>query len=70
LRWAREGGGGNVPRTGPPPDQIESVPRPVLSDGGVSIHAALQSQLGLRLQPGRAPIEVLVIDSVERVPSM
>jgi uncharacterized protein (TIGR03435 family) len=26
----------------------------------------MQEQLGLRLQPGRAAVEVLVIDSVER----
>lgn len=69
LTWAREGGG-SLPRTGPPPDQIESVARPVLGDGAVSIFAAVRAQLGLRLEPGKAPIEVLVVDAVERVPSM
>jgi uncharacterized protein (TIGR03435 family) len=35
-------------------------------DGGPSVFEAIQSQLGLRLTPGRASVEVLVIDSVER----
>jgi uncharacterized protein (TIGR03435 family) len=33
---------------------------------GVSIVTALQEQIGLRLVPRRSPVEVIVIDSVER----
>ena len=36
------------------------------ADDGPSIFVALQEQLGLRLEPGRAPFDVLVVDSVQR----
>jgi len=35
-------------------------------DDAASIYTALGEQLGLRLEPTRGPVEVLVIDSVER----
>jgi len=38
-------------------------------DSGLSILDALQQQLGLRLTSTRLPVEVLVIDHVERPPA-
>ena len=39
------------------------------SDSAPDFFAAVQQQLGLKLEPKKAPIEVLVIDRAERVPS-
>ncbi len=39
---------------------------PAPDDAGPSIYTALQKQLGLKLSPGRAPIDVLVIDNIEK----
>jgi uncharacterized protein (TIGR03435 family) len=38
------------------------------SNGGLSLFAALQAQLGLKLKPAKLPVPVLVIDSMERAP--
>jgi uncharacterized protein (TIGR03435 family) len=46
-----------------PPGGITADPAP--SDGP-SIFAAVQEQLGLRLESGRALLDVLIIDAIER----
>lgn len=69
LAWSVESAGGVIPRTGPPPDEIESHPTPVLTDPGLSVFHAVQEQLGLLLQPGKGPVEMVTVTRAERVPS-
>lgn len=45
------------------PDAIPPAPK---EPGGVSIFTAVQEQLGLKLESGKGPVEVLVIDRIER----
>lgn len=46
------------------PASPNAVPLPGIP--GASLFAALQQQLGLKLEPGKSPIEMIVIDHVER----
>jgi uncharacterized protein (TIGR03435 family) len=39
------------------------------ADSGPSIFAAIQEQLGLKLESGKTPVDTLVIDHIERAPS-
>jgi uncharacterized protein (TIGR03435 family) len=36
---------------------------------GELVHAAVQSQLGLKLEPRKAPVEILVVDQIEKLPT-
>jgi uncharacterized protein (TIGR03435 family) len=42
------------------PEALEPVP---------DIFRALQSQLGLKLEPNKAPVEVMVVDHIEKTPT-
>lgn len=45
----------------------EGQPAPPASDpSGTSIFSALQDQLGLKLESGKAPVEIIVIDHIEK----
>jgi uncharacterized protein (TIGR03435 family) len=45
------------------PDQARNS-----DDTGPSLFTALEEQLGLKLQAGRGPVDVLVVDSVDKQP--
>jgi len=52
--------------TGPGFGPAVPAPSPTVPDPGVSLFTALEEQLGLKLEPARGPVEVLVIDQVEK----
>jgi uncharacterized protein (TIGR03435 family) len=56
LTWTPE----QMPTASPPPGI------PPIDPNGPSLFTALQEQLGLKLESAKGPVEVLVIDSVER----
>ena len=51
------------PETAPPPP--DAAPR----DPGPTIFTAVQSQLGLRLEQRKGPVEMLIVDRLEKVPA-
>ncbi len=57
LRWAA--------------DDVRATPPSDSSDlrSGPTISSAIQGQLGLKLEPGSAPVEVLVVDKADKVPT-
>jgi uncharacterized protein (TIGR03435 family) len=51
----------------PPPDWPANTPWPSLDTP--SIFTALQEQLGLKLEQKKGPVDLLVIDRLEKVPT-
>jgi uncharacterized protein (TIGR03435 family) len=58
-------GGGGAPGDSQPPAGGGGVPVPA-DPTGTSLFTAVQEQLGLRLESGKGPVEIFVIDHIER----
>jgi uncharacterized protein (TIGR03435 family) len=56
----------NVPGPGVPGAELPAPPQPADVPRAATIFTALEEQLGLRLEPARAPRDFIVIDRVER----
>ena len=50
------------------PDETQALqtPQPLVDPTAPSLFTAIQEQLGLRLESGKGPVEVLVIDQAEK----
>jgi uncharacterized protein (TIGR03435 family) len=53
----------------PTPSSADGSVRPADDMDGPSLFTAIQEQLGLRLQPKKGQVEVLVVDHVEKMPA-
>src|SRR5215469_4430335 len=63
LQWTPDPGQALTPLGGAPPPGVEPPPS---DPNGPSIFTALQEQLGLRLESQKGPVDLIVIDRVER----
>jgi uncharacterized protein (TIGR03435 family) len=70
LQWTPDNGPGGPPPPGAatgPAGPAGALPSPQLPDpSGASIFTAIQEQLGLKLEPTKAPVDVIVIDHIEK----
>jgi uncharacterized protein (TIGR03435 family) len=71
LSWSPEEGRSFVAGAPPPPPYLvpDGPPTSAPQEMGPTLFTALQQQLGLRLERKKAPVELLVIDHIERSPA-
>jgi uncharacterized protein (TIGR03435 family) len=62
LKWAPDPGG-NAGPFGPPPP---GAPALAVDPDAPNLYTAVQEQLGLKLENMRGPVDVIVIDRIER----
>ena len=60
LKWTADDAQLPLPSGSAPPPSLTTDP------SGPTLFTAVQEQLGLKLEPGKGPVEVVVIDHVER----
>lgn len=61
LKWAPEPGGAGP--FGPPPP---GAPPVAVDPDAPNIYTAVQEQLGLKLESAKGPVDVIVVDRIER----
>ena len=69
LKWTPEQGSATPGPFGLPPDALGGLPgapQPPADPDAPNLFTAVQEQLGLKLEAGRGPVEVVVIDRLEK----
>jgi uncharacterized protein (TIGR03435 family) len=68
LEFTPEGGGFG-PGPGGPPAPSAQGPLDALVNSGPTMQSAVQEQLGLKLEPKKAPLDMLIVDRADKVPT-